>query len=82
MVMMQAYLLELINVTAENKDGPSQCDHFAEMIDRVELKYGCFVIYFTTDADGGSKKGRILLGKKRPWLILPSCWAHQVSHVF
>ncbi|KAJ6610271.1 hypothetical protein B0H10DRAFT_1953978 [Mycena sp. CBHHK59/15] len=72
-----AYLLELINVTAENKDGPSQCDHFAEMIDRVELKYGCFVIYFTTDADGGSKKGRILLGKKRPWLILPSCWAHQ-----
>ncbi|KAJ6629071.1 ribonuclease H-like domain-containing protein [Mycena sp. CBHHK59/15] len=38
-----AYLLELINVTAENKDGPSQCDHFAEMIDRVELKYGCFM---------------------------------------
>ncbi|KAJ7158190.1 ribonuclease H-like domain-containing protein [Mycena crocata] len=30
----------------------------------------------TTDADGGSK-GRSNLGKKRPWLILPSCWAHQ-----
>ncbi|KAJ7730528.1 ribonuclease H-like domain-containing protein [Mycena metata] len=76
-VDFKAYLLELINVTAENKDGPSQCDHFAEMIDRVEFKYGCIVIYFTTDADGGSKKGRTILGKKRPWLILPSCWAHQ-----
>ncbi|KAJ6603705.1 hypothetical protein B0H10DRAFT_1957768 [Mycena sp. CBHHK59/15] len=76
-VDFKAYLLELINITAENKDGPSQCDHFAEMIDHVELKYRCFVIYFTTVADGGSKKGRILLGKKRPWLILPSCWAHQ-----
>ncbi|KAJ6579385.1 hypothetical protein B0H10DRAFT_1962921 [Mycena sp. CBHHK59/15] len=60
-VDFKAYLLELINITAKNKDGPSQCDHFAEMIDCVEL----------------NKKGRILLGKKRPWLILPSCWAHQ-----
>jgi hypothetical protein len=40
------------------------------------------VIYLTTDADGGSKKGRILLGKERPWLILPSCWAHQVGGAF
>ncbi|KAJ6625402.1 hypothetical protein B0H10DRAFT_2212060 [Mycena sp. CBHHK59/15] len=29
------------------------------------------------DADGGSKKGHTLLGKKQLWLILPSCWAHQ-----
>ncbi|KAJ6626260.1 hypothetical protein B0H10DRAFT_1942091 [Mycena sp. CBHHK59/15] len=64
-------------VTALNKDGPSLCDLFADMIDRVEEKYGCVIIYFTTDADGGSKTGRILLGKKQPWLILPSCWAHQ-----
>ncbi|KAJ7937737.1 hypothetical protein B0H13DRAFT_1588366, partial [Mycena leptocephala] len=31
----------------------------------------------SSDAYGGSKKGRILLGLERPWLILPSCWAHQ-----
>ncbi|KAJ7092992.1 ribonuclease H-like domain-containing protein [Mycena belliarum] len=48
-----------------------------KMIDRVEVKYGCIIIYFITDADGGSKKGRILLGRERPWLFLPSCWAHQ-----
>ncbi|KAJ6539904.1 ribonuclease H-like domain-containing protein [Mycena sp. CBHHK59/15] len=59
------------------EDGASQCEQFAAMIDRIELKHGCIVIYFTTDADGGSKKGRLLLGKIRPWLILPSCWAHQ-----
>ncbi|KAJ6628542.1 hypothetical protein B0H10DRAFT_1940380 [Mycena sp. CBHHK59/15] len=60
----KSYLLELIEVTALSKDGPSLCEQFVEMIDRIEEKYGCIVIYFTTDADGGSKKGRILLGKK------------------
>lgn len=65
-------------MTAVNKDGPALCKLFADMIDRVESKYKCYVIFFTTDADGGSKKGRILLGKERPWLFVPSCWAHQV----
>ncbi|KAJ6624745.1 ribonuclease H-like domain-containing protein [Mycena sp. CBHHK59/15] len=71
------YLIELVEVTALNKDGPALCEQFAGMIDRIELKHGCTIIYFTTDADGGSNKGRKLLGIKRPWLILPSCWAHQ-----
>ncbi|KAJ7284775.1 ribonuclease H-like domain-containing protein [Mycena rebaudengoi] len=61
-VDFKAYLLELVEVTALQKDGPSLCEQFAGMIDY---------------ADGGSKKGRTLLGRKRPWLILPSCWAHQ-----
>ncbi|KAJ6622834.1 ribonuclease H-like domain-containing protein, partial [Mycena sp. CBHHK59/15] len=74
---VSSYLLELIEVTALKKDGPSQCKQFAEMIDRIEEKHGCIVIYFTTDADGGSKKGRVLLGKRWPWIILPPCWAHQ-----
>ena len=30
---------------------------FEAMIDRIEVKYQCIVIYFTTDADGGSNKG-------------------------
>jgi hypothetical protein len=61
-----------------DKSGPGMCREFADIIDRLERKYGCIVIYFVTDADGGSKKGRVLLGKERPYLILPSCWAHQV----
>ncbi|KAJ6615990.1 hypothetical protein B0H10DRAFT_1949468 [Mycena sp. CBHHK59/15] len=52
-----AYLLELVEVTALQKDGPSLCKQFAEMIDPVEIHYGCIVIYFITDADGGGKKG-------------------------
>ncbi|KAF8215271.1 hypothetical protein K438DRAFT_1749332 [Mycena galopus ATCC 62051] len=52
------------------------------MIDRVELKHRCYVIFVGTDADGGSKKGRVLLGKQRPWLFVPSCWAHQVRVIF
>ncbi|KAJ6610689.1 hypothetical protein B0H10DRAFT_2193256 [Mycena sp. CBHHK59/15] len=76
-VDFKSYLIELVEVTALNKDGPSLCNLFADMIDRMEEKYGCVIIYFTTNTDGGSKKGRILLGKKQLWLILPSCWAHQ-----
>ncbi|KAJ7431571.1 ribonuclease H-like domain-containing protein [Mycena galericulata] len=73
----KAYVLELIDATEFNKDGPALCAHFDEIIERVQKKYGCSVIIFITDADGGSKKGRILLGKKRPYLLVPSCWAHQ-----
>ncbi|KAJ7480418.1 ribonuclease H-like domain-containing protein [Mycena galericulata] len=76
---IKSYLLELVEVTALKKDGESLCELFGAMVDRVEVKHDCVVIYFTTDADGGSKKGRILLGRKRPWLILPSCWAHQAG---
>ncbi|KAJ7190100.1 ribonuclease H-like domain-containing protein [Mycena pura] len=78
-VDFKSHLIELIEVTSLSKDGPSLCEQFAGMIDRVEEKYGFTIIYFTTDADGGSKKGRKLLGLKRPYLILPSCWAHQLT---
>ncbi|KAJ7864016.1 ribonuclease H-like domain-containing protein [Mycena leptocephala] len=73
----KSHLLELIEVTALNKDGTAQCELFEDMIDRAEKKPSCKIRYFTTEADGGSKKGRLNLGKKRYWLILPSCWAHQ-----
>ncbi|KAJ7199964.1 ribonuclease H-like domain-containing protein, partial [Mycena pura] len=73
----KSHLVELVEVTALNKDGDAQCELFEDIIDRIEKKYDCKIRYFTTDADGGSKKGRLNLGKKRYWLILPSCWAHQ-----
>jgi hypothetical protein len=38
-------------------------DQFESIIDRIETKYNWIVIYFTTDSDGGSKKGRQLLKK-------------------
>ncbi|KAJ7888984.1 hypothetical protein B0H13DRAFT_1888199 [Mycena leptocephala] len=59
-----------------DKSGPGMCQQFCDIIDRIEAKYDCKVIYFVTDADGGSKKGRELLGKQRIYLILPSRWAH------
>ncbi|KIM74222.1 hypothetical protein PILCRDRAFT_14572 [Piloderma croceum F 1598] len=56
-------------------------DQFESIIDCIETKYNCIVIYFTTDSDGGSKKGCQLLEKQRPWLLAPSCWAHQFQLV-
>ncbi|KAJ6533403.1 hypothetical protein DFH09DRAFT_1325710 [Mycena vulgaris] len=72
-----SYTLELVDVTSIDKSGPGMCQQFIEIIERIETKYGCIIIYFITGADGGRKKGRVLLGKKRRYLILPSCWAHQ-----
>ena len=37
---------------------------FEAIIDRTKKTYGCTVIYFTTDSDGSSKKGRVILEKK------------------
>ncbi|KAJ7724310.1 ribonuclease H-like domain-containing protein [Mycena maculata] len=76
-IQIDSYTIELVDVTSMDKSGPGMCRQFAEIIDRIETKYGCIIIYFITDADGGSKKGRVLLGKERRYLILPSCWAHQ-----
>lgn len=67
-----------MDVTSANKDGIAMANQFESIIDQVESRYDCTVAYFVTDADGGSKKGRVLLGKRRPYLIVPSCWAHQV----
>ncbi|KAJ6616928.1 hypothetical protein B0H10DRAFT_2434744 [Mycena sp. CBHHK59/15] len=69
-----------VNAPSANVDFRSFLIELLDMIDRVELKNGCIVIYFTTDSDGGSKKGRLLLGKKRPWLILPS-YSQQPEHL-
>ena len=41
----------------QNKDGPGMADYFEEVIDHIEKKYKYIVIYFTTDSDGGAKKG-------------------------
>ncbi|THU75517.1 hypothetical protein K435DRAFT_880669 [Dendrothele bispora CBS 962.96] len=73
----KSYTIELLEVTAMNKDGTAQCSKFEKMIDNLATRHTCRVLFFVTDSDGGSKKGRIELGKKRPYLILPSCWAHQ-----
>ncbi|KAJ7190622.1 ribonuclease H-like domain-containing protein [Mycena pura] len=69
--------LKLINTTAANKDGESMAAFFVKVISDIETTYSCYVIYFVTDADGGSKKGRVILLTLRPDLFLPSCFAHQ-----
>ncbi|KAJ7198115.1 hypothetical protein GGX14DRAFT_573671 [Mycena pura] len=56
-VDFKSYPLELIDATALAKDGPAQCKQFAEIIDAIEKKYNCRVVYFITDADGGALKG-------------------------
>lgn len=74
----KAHTLDLVEVTADDKHGIAMAMQFGDIIDHVESEHGCTIVYFTTDSDGGTKKGRIILGKERPWILVPSCWAHQV----
>ncbi|KAF5341450.1 hypothetical protein D9758_014739 [Tetrapyrgos nigripes] len=74
------YTIDLLKVTAESKDGDTQCAQFERMIDRVENVYNCKVLFFVMDDNGGSKKGHVELGKKCPYLILPLCCQIQVPN--
>ncbi|KAJ7917761.1 ribonuclease H-like domain-containing protein [Mycena leptocephala] len=55
------------------------CFHVScvKMIDNAERDYGCLVVLFCCDNEGGSQRGRKDLGLKRPWLIIAPCCAHQ-----
>ncbi|KAJ7903186.1 ribonuclease H-like domain-containing protein [Mycena leptocephala] len=72
-----------VNVTSggksngHKKDGASMCIAFEEMIDKTEGRYGCVIVMFCCDNDGGSQRGRKDLVQKRPWLLVVPCCAHQ-----
>ncbi|KAI4293644.1 hypothetical protein K525DRAFT_176946, partial [Schizophyllum commune Loenen D] len=73
----KVHTLELVDTTSLDKTGEAHCALFKTMIDKVEKEYKCLVVYFVTDADGGSRKGRKLLTIERPYIIAPDCWGHQ-----
>ena len=59
-------MLELMEITAQNKDGVAMANQYEKIINHIEAEYHCQVIYFTTNVDGGSKKGHKILVKCRP----------------
>ena len=74
----KVYPVEVVAAGLLPKDGQGMCSFYKEKIDLIEEKFGCTVLYYITDANGGSLKGRKLLLEERPWLFAPSCMAHQV----
>ncbi|KAL0566357.1 hypothetical protein V5O48_015656 [Marasmius crinis-equi] len=71
------YLVDLYNSTPDKKDGQSMYEAFTKMIDIAEKTYQCSVVAMGTDNDGGSRAGRVLLGKERPYLFTFPCIVHQ-----
>ncbi|KAJ7922735.1 hypothetical protein B0H13DRAFT_2408019 [Mycena leptocephala] len=67
----KVYTLELVDMTALSKDGPALCKQFADMIARVEAEYKCYIIFFMTDADGGSKRGGHFWGRNGRGYLSP-----------
>jgi hypothetical protein len=74
----KSYLVDLIQLNGHKKDGETMCAAFERMIDNTERKYGCIIVLFCCDNDGGSQRGRKNLGIKGPWLLIVPCCAHQV----
>ncbi|KAJ7310796.1 hypothetical protein DFH08DRAFT_1046089 [Mycena albidolilacea] len=70
-------LIDIIRTNAWKKDGESMRLRFGNMIDEAEKKWACNVLGLLTDNDGGSKKGRKVLGDVSPWLLLFPCCGHQ-----
>ncbi|KAJ7255617.1 hypothetical protein C8J57DRAFT_1236060 [Mycena rebaudengoi] len=64
-----------VNVSAngksngQKKDGASMCLAFESMIDKAEQDYGCIMMVFVCDNDGGSQHGHKDLGLKRLWIF-------------
>ncbi|KAJ7793330.1 ribonuclease H-like domain-containing protein, partial [Mycena leptocephala] len=76
-VKFQQLLVDILRTNSWKKDGESMAIKFGEMIDKAESTLGCQVAGFLTDNDGGSKSGRNLLGKARPWFLVFPCCGHQ-----
>ncbi|KAJ6605628.1 hypothetical protein B0H10DRAFT_1820812 [Mycena sp. CBHHK59/15] len=84
----KSYLIDVIHTRGKKKDGESMCESFCQQIDKAERDYGCIVVCYVSDNDGGSQNGRKRLIAAWPWLIGPPCCAHQaiscgrLRHVF
>ncbi|KAJ6615716.1 hypothetical protein B0H10DRAFT_2435314 [Mycena sp. CBHHK59/15] len=72
-----SYLVDLIKSNGHHKDGAAMCIAFEGMVDNTESKYGCIVVLFCCDNDGGSQRGWKDIGAKRTWIFVVPCGAHQ-----
>ncbi|KZV72990.1 hypothetical protein PENSPDRAFT_627883 [Peniophora sp. CONT] len=77
MVARLIHVVSLLDTSTERKTADLLLPHIKNAIIAMERDFGVTVVAFTTDASGESRKARMLLGKERPDLILPDCFAHQ-----
>ncbi|KAF9009846.1 hypothetical protein BDZ89DRAFT_1047717 [Hymenopellis radicata] len=75
----KTYLVKITKTNDQGKDGESMCDAFIEMIDDAESETGCIIILLCSDNDGGGKKGRNLVPRVRPWILVCPCTGHQFN---
>ncbi|KDQ48947.1 hypothetical protein JAAARDRAFT_187260 [Jaapia argillacea MUCL 33604] len=77
----ESYLVRTHNVTQAPKTGNALLELIEEDINYLEREYEVQVIACCTDDGPDGKKARRLLGTKRPELVVPACWAHQINLV-
>ncbi|KAI0049656.1 hypothetical protein FA95DRAFT_1488644, partial [Auriscalpium vulgare] len=77
----ECHTVQLVDASAERKTAENLLGHMKSSIYIMETEFGVFVVAFCSDASGESRKARVILGKERPDLVLPDCYAHQVNLV-
>lgn len=77
----QVHSVRVIDASAERKTADILLQHMLEVVHTLQHDWKITVVAFTTDASGESKKARKLLKTRRPDLIVPNCFSHQVRHL-
>ncbi|KAJ3497528.1 hypothetical protein NLJ89_g10338 [Agrocybe chaxingu] len=75
----QIFTVQVNDTTTERKTAEKLLDQMLEVLDKLDKEWKVRVIAFTTDASGESRKARRLLRERRPDLVTPDCYAHQVN---
>ncbi|KDQ64319.1 hypothetical protein JAAARDRAFT_187663 [Jaapia argillacea MUCL 33604] len=75
----RAYLIRTHEISPEEKTGDAMLEIIEADITFIEKEYGVKIISWCTDEGPDGKKARRLLGAKRPDLVVPPCWAHQIN---
>lgn len=69
------------DASSERKTAENLLAVIAKVRTMLEETWGVFVIAVTSDASGESRKARQLCARENPELMIPDCYAHQVSIV-
>lgn len=71
--------LKVYETTTDRKTADNLLEQMEEQLEVIRIEYKGRTSAVTSDASGESLKARRMLAEKYPELVVPDCFAHQVS---
>ena len=76
--MGQNHVIRVHDASGERKTAENLFRELEEVMDDLEGNWNIIVVAITSDAGGDALKGRKMARRKRPHLVTPDCFSHQV----